>query len=68
MHKRVNTPYSLALNHYKTFYSGIYIHVGVENISFRCGRAEEVLPALIKSVENEEPLAIVDPPRAGLSK
>lgn len=42
--------------------------LGVENISFKCGRAEDVLPSLIKSVEHEDPMAIVDPPRAGLSE
>jgi len=44
------------------------IPVGVENISFKCGRAESVLPELMNSMRSEEPVAIVDPPRAGLSK
>ncbi|KAF6022198.1 TRMT2A [Bugula neritina] len=41
---------------------------GVENISFKCGKAEAVLPELMNSMRSEEPVAIVDPPRAGLSK
>jgi len=44
------------------------IPVGVENISFKCGKAEAVLPELMNSMRSEEPVAIVDPPRAGLSK
>lgn len=42
---------------------------GIENIEFICGRAETVLPDVIRTLDDDEELvAIVDPPRAGLSE
>ncbi|XP_067929923.1 tRNA (uracil-5-)-methyltransferase homolog A-like [Watersipora subatra] len=40
---------------------------GVENITFQCGRAEKLIPSLMQTMM-EEPVAIVDPPRAGLNR
>ncbi|CAH2295616.1 tRNA (uracil-5-)-methyltransferase homolog A [Pelobates cultripes] len=36
------------------------------NIDFQCGKAEDIFPALINSFTSQNPVAIVDPPRAGL--
>lgn len=36
------------------------------NVTFKCGKAEDVLPTIIRQYENEKVIAIVDPPRAGL--
>jgi tRNA (uracil-5-)-methyltransferase len=38
----------------------------ISNAEFLCGKAEDVLPNLLKRYENEKIIAIVDPPRAGL--
>ena len=43
------------------------IFVDVKNITFQCGKAEALIPTIMNS-RIEEPVAIVDPPRAGLSK
>ncbi|XP_069071377.1 tRNA (uracil-5-)-methyltransferase homolog A [Pleurodeles waltl] len=36
------------------------------NIEFRCGKAEDLFPNLINSLALQNPVAVVDPPRAGL--
>ncbi|XP_073531885.1 tRNA (uracil-5-)-methyltransferase homolog A [Phyllobates terribilis] len=38
----------------------------LSNIEFRCGKAEDLFPNLINSYTTQSPVAIVDPPRAGL--
>ncbi|XP_069612210.1 tRNA (uracil-5-)-methyltransferase homolog A [Ranitomeya imitator] len=38
----------------------------LNNIEFRCGKAEDLFPNLINSYTAQSPVAIVDPPRAGL--
>ncbi|XP_069476119.1 LOW QUALITY PROTEIN: tRNA (uracil-5-)-methyltransferase homolog A [Ambystoma mexicanum] len=38
----------------------------LNNIEFRCGKAEDLFPNLINSLATQNPVAIVDPPRAGL--
>ncbi|XP_073415144.1 tRNA (uracil-5-)-methyltransferase homolog A [Dendrobates tinctorius] len=38
----------------------------LNNIEFRCGKAEDIFPSLINSYTAQSPVAIVDPPRAGL--
>nr|AAI42551.1 LOC100101284 protein [Xenopus laevis] len=38
----------------------------LDNVEFRCGKAEDIFPTLINSYTFPSPLAIVDPPRAGL--
>ncbi|XP_063820786.1 tRNA (uracil-5-)-methyltransferase homolog A [Pseudophryne corroboree] len=38
----------------------------LNNIEFRCGKAEDIFPTLINSFTSQNPVAIVDPPRAGL--
>ncbi|KAG9487535.1 hypothetical protein GDO78_007405 [Eleutherodactylus coqui] len=38
----------------------------LNNIEFRCGKAEDIFPTLINSYAGQCPVAIVDPPRAGL--
>ncbi|XP_075424701.1 tRNA (uracil-5-)-methyltransferase homolog A isoform X2 [Ascaphus truei] len=38
----------------------------LNNVEFRCGKAEDIFPALINSFTSQSPVAIVDPPRAGL--
>ncbi|KAG8597344.1 hypothetical protein GDO81_002256 [Engystomops pustulosus] len=38
----------------------------LNNIEFRCGKAEDIFPNLINSYTAQSPVAIVDPPRAGL--
>ena len=39
---------------------------GIENTQFYCSKAEDILPKLIGRYRNEDVVAIVDPPRAGL--
>ena len=39
---------------------------GIENAEFHCGKAEQVLPSLIKRLRGTEVVAVVDPPRNGL--
>ncbi|XP_077317834.1 tRNA (uracil-5-)-methyltransferase homolog A isoform X3 [Lithobates pipiens] len=36
------------------------------NVEFRCGKAEDIFPTLINTLVSHNPIAIVDPPRAGL--
>ncbi|KAG8455956.1 hypothetical protein GDO86_001952 [Hymenochirus boettgeri] len=38
----------------------------LDNVEFLCGKAEDIFPTIISSYRNSNPLAIVDPPRAGL--
>ncbi|XP_075688689.1 tRNA (uracil-5-)-methyltransferase homolog A [Rhinoderma darwinii] len=38
----------------------------LNNVEFRCGKAEDIFPTLINSYTAQRPVAIVDPPRAGL--
>lgn len=40
----------------------------ITNVEFHCGKAEDVLPNILKRFANEKVVAIVDPPRAGLRK
>jgi len=39
---------------------------GVTNCTFYCGKAEDILPNILRDVDNKKIVAIVDPPRAGL--
>jgi tRNA (uracil-5-)-methyltransferase len=39
---------------------------GLKNVEYHCGKAEEILPSLLKRFINDKVVAIVDPPRAGL--
>lgn len=39
---------------------------GVENAEFICGKAEDLMPSLMRQIEGQEVVAVVDPPRAGL--
>lgn len=39
---------------------------GLSNVEFHCGRAEELLPALVSRLAAQPLTAILDPPRAGL--
>ncbi|GAB6030338.1 tRNA methyltransferase 2 [Chamberlinius hualienensis] len=39
---------------------------GVENVEFICGKVEDTLTSILYKYSNEEVVAIVDPPRAGL--
>jgi tRNA (uracil-5-)-methyltransferase len=39
---------------------------GLKNVEYHCGKAEEILPNLLKRFINDKVVAIVDPPRAGL--
>ena len=41
---------------------------GIENAEFHCGKAEDVLPGLIKRLWGSDVVAVVDPPRDGLRK
>ncbi|NXU53937.1 TRM2A methyltransferase, partial [Turnix velox] len=36
------------------------------NIEFHCGKAEDIVPSLINILAHQNPITIVDPPRAGL--
>ncbi|KAI8505199.1 tRNA methyltransferase 2 [Branchiostoma belcheri] len=38
----------------------------IENAEFLCGKAEDILPDLVRRLYNTELVAVVDPPRAGL--
>ncbi|XP_040203778.1 tRNA (uracil-5-)-methyltransferase homolog A isoform X2 [Rana temporaria] len=38
----------------------------LSNVEFRCGKAEDIFPKLINTLVSHNPIAIVDPPRAGL--
>ncbi|XP_044530515.1 tRNA (uracil-5-)-methyltransferase homolog A [Gracilinanus agilis] len=38
----------------------------LDNIEFRCGKAEDLVPSLMSSLASQRLTAIVDPPRAGL--
>jgi tRNA (uracil-5-)-methyltransferase len=38
----------------------------ITNAEFHCGKAEEVLPWLIRRYGDKDVVAVVDPPRAGL--
>ncbi|XP_078680052.1 tRNA (uracil-5-)-methyltransferase homolog A-like [Branchiostoma floridae x Branchiostoma belcheri] len=39
---------------------------GIENAEFLCGKAEDILPDLVRRLYSTELVAVVDPPRAGL--
>lgn len=39
---------------------------GVTNVEWHCGKAEDVLPNILKRFHDQKVVAIVDPPRAGL--
>jgi tRNA (uracil-5-)-methyltransferase len=41
---------------------------GIKNVEYHCGKAEDVLPDILKRFYNDKVVAIVDPPRAGLRK
>ena len=49
-------------------FNSLFSHADVKNVEFHCGKAEEVLPNLLKRFTKERVIAIVDPPRAGLRK
>ncbi|XP_052510325.1 tRNA (uracil-5-)-methyltransferase homolog A [Budorcas taxicolor] len=38
----------------------------LSNVEFHCGRAEELVPALVSRLASQQLVAILDPPRAGL--
>ncbi|NXD78899.1 TRM2A methyltransferase, partial [Halcyon senegalensis] len=38
----------------------------LNNIEFHCGKAEDIVPSLINVLAPQNPITIVDPPRAGL--
>lgn len=38
----------------------------IKNVEWHCGKAEDILPNLLKRHVNDKVVAIVDPPRAGL--
>ncbi|NXP06960.1 TRM2A methyltransferase, partial [Thinocorus orbignyianus] len=38
----------------------------LNNIEFHCGKAEDIVPSLINILAPQNPITIVDPPRAGL--
>ncbi|NWU51907.1 TRM2A methyltransferase, partial [Dromas ardeola] len=38
----------------------------LNNIEFHCGKAEDIVPSLINILAHQNPITIVDPPRAGL--
>ncbi|NXN39508.1 TRM2A methyltransferase, partial [Rhinoptilus africanus] len=38
----------------------------LNNIEFHCGKAEDIVPSLINLLAHQNPITIVDPPRAGL--
>ena len=42
--------------------------LGIENASFHCGKAEDVLPELIKTETSNEVIGILDPPRGGIGE
>ncbi|XP_064620484.1 tRNA (uracil-5-)-methyltransferase homolog A-like [Lineus longissimus] len=39
---------------------------GVKNVEYHCGKAEDVLPEVIRNLFTRDIIAVVDPPRAGL--
>ncbi|CAH1232711.1 TRMT2A [Branchiostoma lanceolatum] len=39
---------------------------GIQNAEFLCGKAEDILPDLVRRLHGTELVAVVDPPRAGL--
>lgn len=41
---------------------------GIENAEFFCGKAEEILYSVVTRARNDDVIAIIDPPRAGLRK
>lgn len=38
----------------------------LSNVEFHCGRAEDLVPALVSKLTSQQLIAILDPPRAGL--
>ncbi|XP_057599955.1 tRNA (uracil-5-)-methyltransferase homolog A isoform X3 [Hippopotamus amphibius kiboko] len=38
----------------------------VSNVEFHCGRAEDLVPALVSRLASQQLVAVLDPPRAGL--
>lgn len=38
----------------------------LSNVEFHCGRAEDLVPALVSKLASQQLIAILDPPRAGL--
>lgn len=40
----------------------------IENCEFFAGKAEEILSSMLYRIKNEDIVAVVDPPRAGLRK
>lgn len=40
--------------------------LGLSNVEFHCGKAEDVFPTVLNAVISPNVTAIVDPPRAGL--
>lgn len=38
----------------------------LSNVEFHCGRAEDLVPALVSKLASQKLVAILDPPRAGL--
>jgi hypothetical protein len=38
----------------------------LSNVEFHCGRAEDLVPALVNRLASQQLVAILDPPRAGL--
>lgn len=38
----------------------------LSNVEFHCGRAEDLVPALVSRLASQQLMAILDPPRAGL--
>lgn len=38
----------------------------LSNVEFHCGRAEDLVPALVSRMASQQLVAILDPPRAGL--
>lgn len=49
------------------FFKSILINIkDIENVEYHCGKAEDILPNILRRFANERVVAIVDPPRAGL--
>ncbi|KFW12766.1 tRNA (uracil-5-)-methyltransferase A, partial [Eurypyga helias] len=38
----------------------------LNNVEFHCGKAEDIVPSVVSSLAPQNPITIVDPPRAGL--
>ena len=38
----------------------------LSNVEFHCGKAEDLVPALVSKLASQQLIAILDPPRAGL--